>query len=181
MFPYIVKVILIHKKDSKLDFSNYNPVSPLSNLNKLVEKFPNTRISKFLSDNNFIHPFQFGFWQKHSTTHALISLTEIIRKNLDEWNIACGIFCRGTEASWYFLAKMENYDVRSIANEWCQSYLSNRKQYVSINGYDSNWFLFFMVLSVYDLLKLCPFLFLIYISMTWIRYWSFVKSFCWWH
>ena len=25
-----------------------------------------------------------------------------------------------------------------LANEWFKSYLSNRKQYVSINGYDSN-------------------------------------------
>ena len=51
-----------------------------------------SRIFKFVNDNNSIYPLQFGFRQKFSTTHALISLTEDIRKNLDEGNIGCGIF-----------------------------------------------------------------------------------------
>ena len=38
---------------------------------------------KFYSKNNIIHPLQFGFRQQYSTFHALISLTEDIRKNLD--------------------------------------------------------------------------------------------------
>ena len=45
---------------------------------------------KFFSDNNLIYPFQFAFRQKYSTVHALISLTENIRKNLDKGNIGCG-------------------------------------------------------------------------------------------
>ena len=50
------------------------------------------RIYKFFSDNNLIYSLQFGSRQKYSTVHALISLTESIRKNLDEGNIGCGIF-----------------------------------------------------------------------------------------
>ena len=50
------------------------------------------RIYKFFSDNNLIYSLQFGFRQKYSTVHALISLTENIRKNLDEDNIGCSIF-----------------------------------------------------------------------------------------
>ena len=29
--------------------------------------------------------------------------------------------------------------MRGLANEWFKSYLSRRKQYISINGYDSNF------------------------------------------
>ena len=36
-----------------------------------------------------------------------------------------------------FLSKLEHYGVRGPTNEWFKSYLSNRKQYLSINGYDS--------------------------------------------
>ena len=97
-----------------------------------------TRIPKFISDNNFIYPLQFGFRQKHSTTHALISLTKIIRKNLDEGNIACDIFVELQKLHDILLAKLEHYGGRGIPNESFKSYLSNRKQYVSISGYDSN-------------------------------------------
>ena len=39
-----------------------------------------------------MYSLQFDFRQNYSTVHALISLTENIRKNLDEGNIGCGIF-----------------------------------------------------------------------------------------
>ena len=47
---------------------------------------------KLFSDNDLIYSLQFGFRQKYSTVHALISLKENIRKNLDEGNVGCGIF-----------------------------------------------------------------------------------------
>ena len=92
-----------------------------------------SRIFKFLNDNNSIYPLQFGFRQKFSTTHALISLTEDIRKNLDEGNIGCGIFVDlqkafGTVEHDILLAKLEHYGIRGLSNEWFRSYLSNRKQ-----------------------------------------------------
>ena len=41
VFPTILKVakvVPVHKKDSKLDFSNYRPVSLLSNIEKILER-----------------------------------------------------------------------------------------------------------------------------------------------
>ena len=32
---------------------------------------------------------------------------------------------------------MNHYGIRGVSNDWFKSYLSNRSQYVSINGYDS--------------------------------------------
>ena len=95
VFPSILKtakVIPVHKKDSKLDFSNYRPFSYLSNIKKKLERLMYNRMYKFFSDNNLIYSLQFRFRQKYSTVHVLISLTENIRKNLDEGNIGCGIF-----------------------------------------------------------------------------------------
>ena len=101
------------------------------------------RMYKLFSDNNLIYPLEFGFRHKYSTIHALISLTENIRKNLGEGNIGCGIFVDlqkafDTVEHDTLLSKLEHYDIYSLANEWFKSYLSSRKQYVSINSYDSN-------------------------------------------
>ena len=98
---------------------------------------------KLFSENNLIYPLEFGFRQKYSTIHALISLTENIRKNLGEGNIGCGIFADlqkafDTVEHDTLLWRLEHYDICSLANEWFKSYLSNRKQYVSVNSYDSN-------------------------------------------
>ena len=89
VFPSILKtakVIPVHKKDSKLDFSNYYKIL------EILKFLMYNRMYKFFSDSNLIYPLQFGFRQKYSIVHALINLTENIRKNLDEGNIDCGIF-----------------------------------------------------------------------------------------
>ena len=88
----IAKVIPIHKKQSKVDYANYRPISLLSNIEKIIEKLMYKRLSNFLDINNLIYSLQFGFRQKYSTTHALINLTESIRQTLDEGSFGCGIF-----------------------------------------------------------------------------------------
>ena len=88
----IIKVIPTHKKQSKVDYANYRPMSLLSNIEKIIEKLMYKRLSNFLDINNLIYSLQFGFQQKYSTTHALINLTEIIRQTLDEGSFGCGIF-----------------------------------------------------------------------------------------
>ena len=73
------KIIPIHKKGSKLDVDNYRPISLLSNVNKVFEKLMYERVYRFLTLKQSFYEMQFGFRENHSTTHALISLTEKIR------------------------------------------------------------------------------------------------------
>ena len=81
------------------------------------------RMYKFFSDNHLIYSLQFGVRQKYSTVHALISLTENIKKNLDQENIGCGIFVDlqkafDTVEHAILLSKLEHYGIRGLANEW---------------------------------------------------------------
>ena len=81
------------------------------------------RIYKFFSDSNLIYSLQFGFRQKYSSVYVLISLTECIKKNLDEGNIGCGIFVDLMKAFYTFINILEFYGVRGLANERFKSYL----------------------------------------------------------
>ena len=76
----IAKTIPIHKKDSRLLVSNYRPISLLSNINKILEKLMFNRVYEFLEKFKCIYKLQFGFRSKHSTNHALIEVTESIKK-----------------------------------------------------------------------------------------------------
>ena len=126
-----------------------------------------TRIFKFFNNNKLLYPLQFGFRQNYSTTYALISLTETIRKYLDEGKLDCGIFVDlqkafDTVEHDILLTKLEHYGVRGLVNDWFKSYLSDRKKFVSINGRDSN--LVSVLYGVPQGSVFGPLLFLIYIN-----------------
>ena len=86
IFPSILKtskIIPICKKFCKLEFSNYRPISFLSNIDKTLERLMYNRLYNFLEIKEIIFSLQFGFRQKYSTTHALIHLTDKIRHEID--------------------------------------------------------------------------------------------------
>ncbi len=88
----VAKVIPIFKEGDKLLVSNYRPISLLSNINKIFEKLVYSRLYSFLELHNCIYELQFGFRARHSTQHALASLTELVRLARDEGSFTCGIF-----------------------------------------------------------------------------------------
>ena len=138
------KVIPIFKnKGDQLMMANYRPISLLSNINKNFEKLVYSRVNSFLNLHNCIYEFQYGFRANHSTNHALVSLTEMIREALDNSYFACGIFIDLQKAfdtvdHFILLKKLDHYGIRGLANNWFKSYLTNRKQFVSINGINSS-------------------------------------------
>ena len=98
---------------------------------------------KLLDVNNLIYNRQFGFRTNYSTEHALISLTENIKNLLDSGNVVCGVFIDlekafDTVKHNILCEKLPYYGFRGKIEVLIKSYLSNRKQLVAINGFESS-------------------------------------------
>ena len=66
---------------------NYRPISVLPFISKTFEKIVADSVIHFLYDHDIIYNKQFGFRKRHSTTHAIIALTEKVSMALDSGKI----------------------------------------------------------------------------------------------
>ena len=124
-------------------------------------------IYNFLETHNCIYELQFGFRSKHSTNHAILSITQKIKEALDNGSVPVGIFVDFQKAfdtvnHDILLTKLNYYGIRGSTNAWFRSYLTNRKQFVSINGFESEQNLIRHGVPQGSVLG--PLLFLIYIN-----------------
>ena len=120
-----------------------------------------------LKKNKLLNQNQFGFRQNHSTSHALINLTETIKRQLDGKKLVAGVLIDLEKASdtvnhSILCNKLKHHGFRGKIDELILSFLLNRKQYVSINGYDSIKRL--ILFGVPQGSTLGPLLFLLYIN-----------------
>ena len=126
VFPHKLKfgkVNPLHKTGSRDNPSNYRPISILSVFSEIIEKLMYSHLYKFLESYEILYPFQFGFCEKHSTMHALMSLTETIKDSIDNGKYGCGIFLDlqkafDTDNHNILLGKLEHYVVRGLAYSW---------------------------------------------------------------
>ena len=94
----------------------------------------------FLDKFELLHPLQFGFREKHSTTHALLCLTESIKHSIDNRKYGCGIFLDLQKAfdtvnHNILVKKLEHHGVRSNILDWFRSYLCGRSQHATVNSH----------------------------------------------
>ena len=170
VFPDALKiseVIPIHKGGSTEEINNYRLISLLSIFDKIIEKIMHKRLYDFLQEHNILFQNQFGFRKNNSTSFALIEITEKIKETIDNKKYGCGIFIDLRKAfdtvnHEILLKKLEHYDIRGKALIWFRSYLTNRKQHVSLNGVCSESK--YITCGVPQGSCLGPLLFLVYIN-----------------
>ena len=100
---------------------NYHPISLFSNISKIFEKIVHKQLTTFLNKNAILYKKQFGFRKNHSTTHALLEITEKIKQACDAGQFACGVFLDLQKAfdtvnHTILFKKLTHYGIRGVAN-----------------------------------------------------------------
>ena len=74
------RVIPLLKSGEPDNMENYRPISILPLTSKIMEK---AVLYSFLTNNQLLNPYEFGFRKGHSTETVVIGLTDTIRWNMD--------------------------------------------------------------------------------------------------
>ena len=134
LFPKILKqakFIPTFRKGDQQDFNSYGPISLLSNISKIIQKLVHRQLYGFLEFNNYLYTYQFGFRNLHSTNHALFTITEKIRKAIDNGEITYGVFLDLQKAfdtvdHEILLSKSEHYGIRGVPLKWFKTFLTQQ-------------------------------------------------------
>ena len=137
-------VSAIHKGGQKADPSNYRPISLTCICCKIMEHIVLSHIAKHLNTNSILINNQHGFREHLSTVTQLINSTNDWAKTLNtrgQTDVILLDFSKAFDkvSHPHLSAKLNHYGIRDNTLEWINSFLSNRKQSVSVNGTHSSW------------------------------------------
>ena len=145
--PESLKTAVVHPllKKSMLDpqeLSNYRPVSNLSFLSKVLERVVLKQLQEHMDNCGYYDPFQSAYKKCHSTETALVRVNDDLLKALDNGDSALLLLLDLSAAfdtiDFNILRnRLVEVNVTGTVLNWFISYISQRKQSISINGQSS--------------------------------------------
>lgn len=140
----VAKVVPLYKDGDKHMFTNYRPISLLSQFSKVLEKNFVQKLDEFIEKKKqLLNESQYGFCSGRSTASATMNIVEDIVNATDNKKHTIGVFIDLKKAfdtvdHSILLSKLKLYGVRGIVLDWLSSYLNKRQQYVQYNNNKSN-------------------------------------------
>ena len=139
----IGRVNPIHKSGPIDNIDNYRPISVLPIFSKIFEKLTFQRMVSFITQFNILSDCQFGFRSGRSTTQAITKLLSYILPAYHN-KTYCACFFLDLKKAFdtvdhgILIKKLEHYGFRGNCTDYLKSYYSNRKQYVYMDGIESD-------------------------------------------
>jgi len=133
-------------KKTNVDYenlSNFRPISNLPFLVKILERVVASQLISHLTENNLFEPLQSGFRKFYSTETALVKVTNDLLIASDSGYFSILILLDLSAAfdtvdHLVLITRLEtDFGVSDIALNWFRSYLSDRKQFVSMGRFRS--------------------------------------------
>lgn len=136
------KVCALFKTGERTDCNKYRPKTVLRTISKILERAVHQQLYTFLSDSKLLTPNQFGFRSKLSTETALAHFTDNILQSLENGCFTGAVFLDLSKAfdtvdRMLLVKKLKAIGAGSQVVEWFVSYLNNRYQVTSVEGYQS--------------------------------------------
>ncbi|CAK1597320.1 unnamed protein product [Parnassius mnemosyne] len=145
-YPDLLKIGVIrpiHKKGSYDNPNNYRPITILSSIDKVIERYIGDTLSKYLAQNKIINCKQFGFQKNKSTSQLLAKFTNEVNLHLNERRHVIAVFIDFSKAfdvlNYNILfSKLEQNGIQGPALNWFKNYHTNRHTVVKVAGEYSN-------------------------------------------
>ena len=135
----IAKLKSLFKKGSKSDPKNYRLISLLPVVSKITEKTIQIQTQEYSDKNGLPCKYQSGFRANFSTDSCLVQLTDFILRGMDK-GFHTGMILVDLQKAFdtldrtVLLQKMECMGFKGSVIKWFQSYLSNRKFFVTLEN-----------------------------------------------
>ena len=133
---------IFKNKGSRLNSTNYRPVSLTCILCKTMETLVRKHLVNHLESNNIISRHQHGFTTGRSCITQLLETLDIWTEILDDGggvDVVYTDFMKAFDSVPHrrLVAKTEAYGIRGKVLEWIRDFLTGRTQEVSVNGIKS--------------------------------------------